>query len=91
MSPIRSETAIPVALPDAALSDYFLRAGERLAQEAALLGRIVKSMSTDGAVLTHKTIIQQLIVELDGTKDVMTGEVIRRTLGIVVDHTLDDR
>ncbi|ALB57041.1 biofilm development regulator YmgB/AriR family protein [Cronobacter universalis] len=91
MSPITSETAISVALPDAALADYFHRAGDKLAQEAALLGQIVQSMVSDGAALTHKTIIQQLLDELETTKDVAMGDVIRRTLGIVVDHTLDDR
>lgn len=77
-------------LPDTALSEYFRNAGDMLAQEAALLGAVVSNiLATDGH-LTHKAIILQLIGVLETTDDVVMADVVRKTLEIVVDHTVDD-
>ncbi|EKK5244629.1 biofilm development regulator YmgB/AriR family protein [Cronobacter sakazakii] len=77
-------------LPDTALSEYFRNAGDMLAQESALLGAVVSNiLATDGH-LTHKAIILQLIGVLETTDDVVMADVVRKTLEIVVDHTVDD-
>lgn len=77
-------------LPDTTLSEYFRNAGDMLAQEAALLGTVVSNILATEGHLTHKAIILQLITALETTDDVVMADVIRKTLEIVVDHTLDD-
>lgn len=77
-------------LPDSALSDYFKNAGDLLAEEAAILGGVIRSIMAYEGQITNKAIILRLINLLENTEDVVTGDVIRKTLEIVVDHTLDD-
>ena len=77
-------------LPDTALSDYFRSAGELLAEEHAVLGAAIRAIISSGRTLTHKAIILQLIDEIETTKNVVKSDIIRKTLEIVVDHTLDD-
>jgi Biofilm development protein YmgB/AriR. len=79
-----------VDLPDTALADYFLSAGDLLAEEHVVLGEAVRSIIASGRPLTHKEIILQLIDQIEATKNVVKSDVIRKTLEIVVDHTLDD-
>ena len=78
------------ALPDTALADYFISAGDLLAEEHAILGAAIRTIIASGRPLTHKAIILQLIDEIETTKNVVSSDVIRKTLEIVVDHTLDD-
>ncbi|MGY6027387.1 Two-component-system connector protein AriR [Phytobacter sp. AG2a] len=77
-------------LPDSALTDYFKNAGEMLAEEAAILGGVIRSILAYEGQITNKAIILRLINLLENTEDVVTGDVVRKTLEIVVDHTLDD-
>ena len=77
-------------LPDTALSDYFRSAGELLAEEHVVLGDAIRTIITSGRTLTHKEIILQLIDEIETTNNVVKNDIIRKTLEIVVDHTLDD-
>lgn len=83
-------TDVQAELPDTTLSEYFRNAGDLLAQEAALLGAVVSNILTTDGHLTHKAIILQLIGMLETTDDVVMADVMRKTLEIVVDHTLDD-
>lgn len=77
-------------LPDSALTDYFKNAGDLLAEEAAILGGVIRSILAYEEPITNKAIILRLINLLENTEDVVTGDIIRKTLEIVVDHTLDD-
>lgn len=77
-------------LPDRALRDYFQNAGDMLAEEAAILGGVIRSILAYEGQISNKAIIQRLINLLENTEDVVQGDVIRKTLEIVVDHTLDD-
>lgn len=77
-------------LPDPALTDYFRNAGDMLAEEAAILGGVIRSILAYEGQITNKAIILRLINLLENTEDVVQGDVIRKTLEIVVDHTLDD-
>lgn len=77
-------------LPDTALADYFVSAGDLLAEEHAILGAAIRTIIASGRPLTHKEIILQLIDEIEATKNVVKSDIIRKTLEIVVDHTLDD-
>ncbi|WP_437433474.1 biofilm development regulator YmgB/AriR family protein [Yokenella regensburgei] len=77
-------------LPANALTDYFKNAGEVLAEEAAILGGVIRSILAYEGQITNKAIILRLINLLENTEDVVTGDIIRKTLEIVVDHTLDD-
>ena len=85
------KTAQPLsALPDTALADYFLSAGDLLAEEHAVLGAAIRTIIASGRPLTHKEIILQLIDQIEASRNVVKNDVIRKTLEIVVDHTLDD-
>ncbi|KHT11279.1 two-component-system connector protein AriR [Pectobacterium brasiliense] len=77
-------------IPDTILSEYFRNAGDMLADESAMLGAVIRSMLADGEPLTNKTIILRLMELLESTDDVVKGDVIRKTLEIIVDHTTDD-
>lgn len=77
-------------MPNSALSDYFRQAGDMLSEESALLGGVIRNILVREEPLTNKAIILQLIHELESTSDIVKGDVIRKTLEIVVDHTLDD-
>jgi hypothetical protein len=77
-------------LPDSALTDYFKNAGDLLAEEATILGGVIRSILAYEEPITNKAIILRLINLLENTEDVVTGDVIRKTLEIVVDHTSDD-
>lgn len=78
------------SLPNTALADYFRSAGDLLAEEQAILGATIRAIMTSGRPLTHKEIILRLIDEIEATHDVVRSDIIRKTLEIVVDHTLDD-
>ncbi|GAL58135.1 putative two-component system connector protein AriR [Pseudescherichia vulneris NBRC 102420] len=77
-------------LPDTALSAYFRNAGDVLADESAVLGVVVRSILASGGHLNNKAIILHLIQAIETTDDVVKSDIIRKTLEIVVDHTMDD-
>lgn len=79
-----------INLPDTALSDYFRSAGDLLTEEQAILGAAIRNIMASGSPLTNKEIILRLIDEIETTNDVVKIDIIRKTLEIVVDHTLDD-
>ncbi|MCA1921045.1 MULTISPECIES: biofilm development regulator YmgB/AriR family protein [Buttiauxella] len=84
------KSEIYATLPNTALTAYFRNAGDMLADEAVLLGAVIRSiLATDGH-LTNKAIIQRLIEAIESTDDVVTIDIVRKTLEIVVDHTFDD-
>ncbi|MGY5956784.1 biofilm development regulator YmgB/AriR family protein [Kosakonia sp. BK9b] len=77
-------------LPDKALAEYFLNAGESLAEESAILGAVIRNILADSKHITNKAIIIGLIKMLESTEDVVKSDIIRKTLEIVVRHTTDD-
>lgn len=77
-------------LPNTALTEYFRSAGDLLAEEHAILGAAIRTIIASGQTLTNKAIILCLIDEIDATDNVVKIDIIRKTLEIVVDHTLDD-
>lgn len=77
-------------LPDTVLSEYFRNAGDMLADESAMLGAVIRSILANGETLSNKTIILRLMELLESTNDVVEGDIIRKTLEIIVDHTTDD-
>lgn len=84
------KSEIYAELPDTALTDYFRNAGDMLAEEAKILGAVIRDILAADESLTHKAIILRLISAIELTNDVVKGDVIRKTLEIVVDHTMDD-
>ncbi|WES70656.1 biofilm development regulator YmgB/AriR family protein [Superficieibacter sp. HKU1] len=77
-------------LPSLALTQYFRTAGDRLVEESAMLGAAIRSIMDSQGELSNKAIIQKLISFLETNNDVVTGDIIRKTLEIIVDHTMDD-
>lgn len=78
------------ALADNALSDYFRHAGDILAEESVALGAAIRNVIIAGESINNKNIMLALIRRLESTEDVVQADVIRKTLEIVVGHTLDD-
>ncbi|ROR15339.1 biofilm development protein YmgB/AriR [Erwinia sp. JUb26] len=72
------------------LSDYFRTSGEALTEESALLGQVVSSIIAADGYLSNKAIIARLIDILELADDVVTADIVRKTLEIVLDHTVDD-
>ncbi|WP_312947142.1 biofilm development regulator YmgB/AriR family protein [Superficieibacter sp.] len=87
---LQEESAAYPELPNTALSQYFRTAGDKLADEAAMLGSAIRIILASGGQLTNKAIILQLIHMVERTDDVVTGDILRKTLEIIVDHTIDD-
>lgn len=71
-------------------SDYFRHAGDVLAEEAAVLGSAIRHILMNGEHINNKNIILSLVQRLEVTADVVQADVIRKTLEIVVGHTMDD-
>ena len=74
---------IYAGLNDNALSEYFRNAGDRLSLA-------ISSILESEGHLSNKAIILWLITALETTRDVVTADVIRKTLEIVVSYTMDD-
>ncbi|MCU6670197.1 biofilm development regulator YmgB/AriR family protein [Enterobacteriaceae bacterium H4N4] len=77
-------------LPNPVLSNYFRNAAGLLADESALYHSVVAAIADANEPLTNKAIILRLIHEIEATRDVVRADIIRKTLEIIVDHTLDD-
>ncbi|WP_052283260.1 biofilm development regulator YmgB/AriR family protein [Kluyvera genomosp. 1] len=78
------------SLHNKALSEHFLKAGDMLAEEAEVLGGAVRQLLTAGETVSNKNIIAVLIHSLEETNNIVSADVIRKTLEIIVDYTLDD-
>lgn len=78
------------SIQNKALSEHFLKAGDMLADEAEILGGAVRHLIAVGKTINNKNIITTLVQSLEYTDSVVSADVIRKTLEIVVDHTLDD-
>ena len=81
---------IYAGLQDTALSDYFRTAGDKLVDESAVMSLAINSILQSEGRLKNKAIILWLIQALESTDDVVTADVIRKTLEIVVGYTMDD-
>lgn len=79
-----------INMPDNALTNYFRNAGDMLAEESLLLGSVVNSIIVSQELLTNKAIILRLMAMLKTTEDAVKCDIIRKTLEIVVNHTIDD-
>jgi len=80
---------IYAGLQDTALSDYFRNAGDKLVDESAVMSLAINSILQSEGHLNNKAIILWLIQALESTDDVVTADVIRKTLEIVVGYTMD--
>ncbi|MDU2479194.1 MAG: biofilm development regulator YmgB/AriR family protein [Klebsiella sp.] len=69
------------------LSDYFRTAGDKLVDESAVMSLAINSILQSEGHLNNKAIILWLIQALESTDDVVTADVIRKTLEIVVGYT----
>ncbi|MEO3988659.1 biofilm development regulator YmgB/AriR family protein [Pseudocitrobacter sp. Cyp-38S] len=78
------------SLHNKALSEHFLKAGDMLAEEADVLGSTVRQLLATGEKINNKSIITALLSALEETESVVSADVIRKTLEIVMDYTLDD-
>ena len=87
---LHQQPDIYARLQDPALSDYFRNAGDNLVDESAVMSLGITSILQSEGHLNNKAIISWLIQELETTDDVVTEDVILKTLEIVVGYTMDD-
>lgn len=86
----QTQPDIYASLNNNALSDYFRTAGDRLADESLILAEAIRGIMASEGHITNKGLILWLIEALETTDDVVAGDVIRKTLEIVVGYTMDD-
>ncbi|MBP2170843.1 hypothetical protein J2125_004035 [Erwinia toletana] len=72
------------------LSQYLNEAGEIYASEAEVIGAVIKEIVASGNHVTHKGIILKLIEKLETTADVVTQDIYRLALELIVSRTPDD-
>lgn len=87
---ILKQSEFYAALPDTAMSEFFRNAGDRLADESAVLENAISSILASDGHITHKSIILWLVHELETTNSVVNADILRKTLEIVVGYTMDD-
>ncbi|MFP5596072.1 biofilm development regulator YmgB/AriR family protein [Kluyvera sp. 142486] len=79
-----------ISLSDKTLENFFSRSGEAMAEETKLLGDVAQEMLEARMPLTNKNLIICLIKSLECAEGVVQADIIRKTLEIVVSHTVDD-
>ncbi|EHG7580022.1 two-component-system connector protein AriR [Citrobacter sedlakii] len=84
------QTDFYAVLPDTAMSEFFRNAGDRLAEESAVLATAISSIMASDGHITNKAIILWLVQALETTDSVVQADVLRKTLEIVVGYTMDD-
>lgn len=81
---------IYTSLTDTALSEHFRSAGARLADESEIMSAAISTVMAAEGHITNKGLILWLIKTLETTDDAVKADAVRRTLEIVVAHTMDD-
>ncbi|HDU3834517.1 TPA: two-component-system connector protein AriR [Klebsiella aerogenes] len=87
---MHQQSDIYAGLQDTALSEYFRSAGDKLVDESAVMSLAINSILSSDGHLSNKALILWLINALETTDNVVTADVIRKTLEIVVGYTMDD-
>lgn len=77
-------------LSDQTLANFFYHSGDMMAEESLVLGEVAQRLLDSGMQLTNKNLIIYLIKALESSEDIVQGDVIRKTLEIVVSYTSDD-
>lgn len=80
------------ALPqtDKEIADYFNTAANKAASEMEILGVVVAEILQTGMPVTNKAIISKLIHRLELESDVVSLDIYRQLLELVVHKTPDD-
>ncbi|ALV92759.1 MULTISPECIES: biofilm/acid-resistance regulator YmgB/AriR [Pantoea] len=73
-----------------AIADYFKLAGNSDSVEMEMFGQIIAEILQCGMQVTNKTIIASLIQRLEMESDVITLDIYRHLLELVVNKTPDD-
>lgn len=73
-----------------ALTDYFKAEMLEAKSEVAILGSVIVEILHSGVPVTNKAIIAQLLKRLESTSDIVTLDLYRHVLEMVVHQTEDD-
>ncbi|HCW98934.1 MAG: biofilm/acid-resistance regulator YmgB/AriR [Pantoea sp.] len=82
------QNAIPQT--DKEIGDYFNAAASKAASEMEILGLVVAEILQAGKPVTNKAIISKLIHRLELESDVVSLDIYRQLLELVVHKTPDD-
>ncbi|MDR3103411.1 MAG: two-component-system connector protein AriR [Yokenella regensburgei] len=75
---------------DHELNQYFHNSADALIDETSILTGVVQNLTISGQDISNKNIIRGLIKKLEREQDIVTADIIRNTLEIVVSFTSDD-
>ena len=78
------------SISDKNLAGYFFNSGSRYEDEKLILGAAVRNIMALNRTVTNKNLIVSLLTMLECSEDVVTSDIIRHTLEIVVQYTHDD-
>ncbi|WP_230685617.1 biofilm development regulator YmgB/AriR family protein [Pluralibacter gergoviae] len=79
------------SIADKNLVSYFFNSGSRFEDEKLILGAAVRNILALGRSVTNKNLIVSLLTMLECSRDdVVSADIIRHTLEIVVQYTHDD-
>lgn len=83
---------MPNALPktDKEIADYFNVAANKAANDMEVLGLVVAEILQSGSPVSNKAIISKLIHRLELESDIISLDVYRQLLELVVHKTPDD-
>lgn len=83
---------MPNALPrtDKEIADYFNVAANKAASDMEVLGLVVAEILQSGSPVSNKAIISKLIHRLELESDIISLDVYRQLLELVVHKTPDD-
>ncbi|MFH8134079.1 biofilm/acid-resistance regulator YmgB/AriR [Pantoea osteomyelitidis] len=83
---------MPNALPktDKEIADYFNVAANKSASDMEVLGLVVAEILQSGLPVSNKAIISKLIHRLELESDIISLDVYRQLLELVVHKTPDD-
>ncbi|WP_297202507.1 biofilm development regulator YmgB/AriR family protein [uncultured Pluralibacter sp.] len=85
-----TSTGFFASISDKNLASYFFNSGSRYEEEKLILGAAVRNILALNHTVTNKNLIVSLLTMLECSEDVVTSDIIRHTLEIVVQYTHDD-
>lgn len=85
-----NETEFEYIREDRRLFRYLSQAGAKFSDERLAIDAAARILLSQGKPLTNKGLIDSLLLMLSCCDDVVTGDILRHALEIVVEFTEDD-
>lgn len=90
MNELVNNNGFYASIADKNLASYFFNSGSRYEEEKLIIGAAVRNILAMGHSVTNKNLIVSLLTMLECSEDVVSSDIIRHTLEIVMQYTHDD-